>query len=79
MREFAHGAALARTADCAPRSPLPPSGRMPPAALVANGVGRHPEEIETAVYFCCLEALQNVRKHAGGEHPRGDPDVGAGG
>jgi signal transduction histidine kinase len=26
---------------------------------------RHPEAIELAVYFCCLEALQNAAKHAG--------------
>jgi signal transduction histidine kinase len=26
---------------------------------------RHREEIELAVYFCCLEALQNAAKHAG--------------
>src|SRR4051794_33641065 len=26
---------------------------------------RHPEEVELAVYFSCLEALQNVAKHAG--------------
>ncbi len=38
---------------------------MPPAAFVADGVVRYADEIETAVYFCCLEALQNVRKHAG--------------
>jgi signal transduction histidine kinase len=25
---------------------------------------RYPAEVETAVYFCCLEALQNVAKHA---------------
>ena len=37
----------------------------PPAALVADEVGRLPAEIETAVYFCCLEGLQNVGKHAG--------------
>lgn len=26
---------------------------------------RYPAEIENAVYFCCLEALQNASKHAG--------------
>ncbi|MFK8023476.1 MAG: histidine kinase [Ilumatobacter sp.] len=31
----------------------------------AEGVGRHAEPIETAVYFCCLEAMQNASKHAG--------------
>ncbi|HYM97724.1 MAG TPA: histidine kinase, partial [Candidatus Sulfotelmatobacter sp.] len=30
----------------------------------ADGVGRFPQEVEAAVYFCCLEALQNVQKHA---------------
>ncbi|MDQ4069188.1 MAG: histidine kinase, partial [Actinomycetota bacterium] len=29
--------------------------------------GRYPPELEAAVYFCCLEALQNVVKHAGGD------------
>ena len=33
--------------------------------LVANGVGRHPPDVEAAVYFCCSEALQNAAKHAG--------------
>src|SRR5262249_17255936 len=28
-------------------------------------VGRLPEEVETAIYFCCLEALQNSAKHGG--------------
>ena len=28
-------------------------------------VGRHAEEVEAAVYFCCMEALQNAGKHAG--------------
>ena len=31
----------------------------------ADGVGRHVQELEAAVYFCCLEALQNAAKHAG--------------
>jgi signal transduction histidine kinase len=31
---------------------------------VENGV-RYPLEVESAVYFCCLEALQNSAKHSG--------------
>ena len=30
----------------------------------ADGVGRYPQEVEAAVYFCALEALQNVAKYA---------------
>ncbi len=30
----------------------------------ADNIGRYPQEIEAAVYFCCLEALQNVQKYA---------------
>ena len=33
---------------------------------VDGSVGRFAPEIESAVYFCCLEALQNVTKHAVG-------------
>jgi signal transduction histidine kinase len=36
-----------------------------PTTLEADGVGRYPREAEAAVYFCCLEALQNVAKYAG--------------
>lgn len=28
-------------------------------------VGRHTPEVEAAVYFCCMEAMQNSGKHAG--------------
>jgi signal transduction histidine kinase len=37
-----------------------------PAEIRAGGIGRYPPEIESAVYFCCLEALQNASKHAQG-------------
>jgi signal transduction histidine kinase len=37
----------------------------PPAEMNADGVGRFPADVESAVYFCCLEALQNAAKHAG--------------
>jgi signal transduction histidine kinase len=30
----------------------------------SDGLGRYPREVESAVYFCCLEALQNATKHA---------------
>ena len=33
--------------------------------LVADGIGRLPEGLESAVYYCCLEALQNASKHGG--------------
>jgi signal transduction histidine kinase len=37
----------------------------PPAEMNADGVGRFPADVESAVYFCCIEALQNAAKHAG--------------
>jgi signal transduction histidine kinase len=48
------GAALESQAR---RSPVPVS-------LEADGIGRYPQEAEAAVYFSCLEALQNVAKYA---------------
>jgi signal transduction histidine kinase len=35
-----------------------------PVTVSGENVRRYPEEVESAVYFCCLEALQNVAKHA---------------
>jgi signal transduction histidine kinase len=35
-----------------------------PVELRPDSIGRHDQEIEAAVYFCCLEALQNVSKYA---------------
>jgi signal transduction histidine kinase len=29
-----------------------------------DGIGRYPREVEAAVYFCALEAMQNVAKYA---------------
>jgi signal transduction histidine kinase len=37
-----------------------------PVEVHAAGVPRYPAEVESAVYFCLLEALQNVLKHADG-------------
>ena len=35
-----------------------------PVAVLDRGIGRHDDEIETALYFCCVEAVQNAVKHA---------------
>jgi signal transduction histidine kinase len=35
-----------------------------PVELEADGIGRYPQEIEATVYFCALEAIQNVAKYA---------------
>jgi signal transduction histidine kinase len=35
-----------------------------PVTVEAAGLGRYPQKIEAAVYFCVLEALQNVAKYA---------------
>jgi signal transduction histidine kinase len=67
LRDLAHGiyplllesdglsAALAEASD---RAAIP-------TRLDCDGAGRYPRELEAAVYFCCLEALQNAAKHAG--------------
>src|SRR6185437_5655585 len=36
-----------------------------PVEIHADGIGRYPQDIEAAVYFCTLEALQNTAKYAG--------------
>ena len=48
-------AALAAAAAAAPL----------PVRVEADGVGRHPAAVEAALYFACLEALQNAAKHSG--------------
>jgi signal transduction histidine kinase len=68
LRDLAHGiyppvlmdrGLVAALESAAARAPLP-------VQIVADGdVGRFPQEVEAAIYFCCLEALQNAGKHAG--------------
>ena len=50
------GLAAALSAQ-ARRSPLP-------VTVEADGIGRFGQDTEAAVYFCCLEALQNIAKYA---------------
>jgi signal transduction histidine kinase len=35
-----------------------------PTSVAADGVGRYPQDVESAVYFCALEALNNIAKYA---------------
>jgi signal transduction histidine kinase len=47
------------------------AGKAPgPVEVSTDGVGRYPPEIETAIYFCCVEALQNAARHAPGSTVR---------
>jgi signal transduction histidine kinase len=39
--------------------------KSPLDITVEADVGRYPQDIEAAVYFCCLEAFQNAAKYAG--------------
>jgi signal transduction histidine kinase len=49
-----------------------------PVSIEAVGVGRLPAPVETALYFCCLESMQNAAKHSGANRMsvqvRDDPD-----
>src|SRR5450755_4427605 len=68
LRELAHGIYPPLLADSGLGEALrAAAGRSPLAVRVrADQVGRYSAEIEAAVYFCCLEALQNAAKHAPG-------------
>lgn len=67
LRELAHGIYPPLLRDrglgealgaAAARSPLP-------CVVDVELPGRYAEEVETAAYFCCLEAMQNAGKYAG--------------
>ena len=36
-----------------------------PVTIIADGMVRLPAAVEAALYFCCMEALQNAAKHSG--------------
>ena len=43
-----------------------------PVRLTTQDVGRYSAGVESAAYFCCLEALQNAAKHSGASEIRVD-------
>ena len=66
MRELAHGIYPPLLADLGLAAALEAQARKAaiPVAVEAASAGRYPQDIEAAVYFCVLEALQNVAKYA---------------
>jgi signal transduction histidine kinase len=67
LRELAHGIYPPLLADNGLGDALrAAASRSPLKVLVvaADDIGRYPAEVEAAIYFSCLEALQNAAKHA---------------
>ena len=68
LRDLAHGIYPPLLRDSGLEEALRAAAKRSPLAVTvsATGLGRHPEQVEAAVYFCCLEALANAGKHAPG-------------
>src|SRR5206468_735837 len=66
LRDLARGIYPPLLADKGLGSALDAQARKAPfpVRVDADGVGRLPQDVEAAVYFSCLEALQNVAKYA---------------
>ncbi len=67
IRSLAQGIYPSALFDLGVASALAAVAREAPitVALHADLRRRFPPDVETAVYFCCVEALQNVAKHCG--------------
>jgi signal transduction histidine kinase len=67
LRDLARGIYPPLLADRGLAAALEAQARKAPVrtSIDADDVGRYPQEVETAVYFCALEALNNVAKYAG--------------
>lgn len=66
LRDLARGIYPPLLRDEGLRSALSSASSRHPQVVVFEGGGlvRYSSEVEAAVYFCCLEALQNAAKHA---------------
>jgi signal transduction histidine kinase len=67
LRDLAHGIypPLLRDRGLAEALRTAANRAVLPTDVDAEGVERYPSEVEAAVYFCCLEAMQNAGKYAG--------------
>jgi signal transduction histidine kinase len=70
LRELAHGIYPPLLVDSGlPEALRAVASRTPlDVDVVTDGIGRYPGDVEAAIYFCCLEALQNASKHAPDAH-----------
>jgi signal transduction histidine kinase len=66
LRELAHGIYPPLLADLGLPAALEARARKAalPVTVEATAVGRYSQDVEAALYFCVLEALQNVAKYA---------------
>ncbi len=66
LRELARGVYPPLLADQGLAAAIQAQARRSPVPVrvEADGIDRYPQELETAVYFCTLEALQNAAKYA---------------
>jgi signal transduction histidine kinase len=67
LRDLAHGIYPPVLADRGLGAAIGGQARTQsiPVSIDVDDLERYPQEIESAVYFCCLEAMQNVTKYAG--------------
>jgi signal transduction histidine kinase len=70
LRNLAHGIYPPLLSDSGLATALRSAAARCPldVSVHAEGAGRYPAEMEAAIYFCCLEALQNAAKHAPTSH-----------
>jgi signal transduction histidine kinase len=66
LREVARGIYPPLLADKGLASAVQAQARRAgvPVTVEVHGVGRYPPDVESAVYFCCVEAMQNAAIHA---------------
>ena len=66
LRDLARGIYPPLLADKGLAEALAAQGRkaVVPTSVEPDSLGRYPQEVEAAVYFCALEALQNIGKYA---------------
>jgi signal transduction histidine kinase len=72
LRDLARGIYPPLLADQGLAAALGAQARKAPMPVEVDAVdiGRYPQDAESAVYFCCLEAMQNVAKYAQAGHVR---------
>jgi signal transduction histidine kinase len=79
LRSLAHGVRppLLEARGLAEALPAAVASSLVPVEVRVTDVGRFAPEVESAVYFCVLEAMQNIAKHApGATHARLEVDGG---